>query len=223
MANVLVVAPHPDDETIGCGGTLLKHIDQGDQVCWLIVTKMDPSQGYSDDQIEIREAEIKSVSEQFGFHNIARLDFPTTQLDTLPLSEVIVKISQVLNDLQPQVIYMPYSGDAHSDHRVVFDAMAATTKSFRQTSIQRILCYETLSETDFSLNPDYNSFRPNVFYNISKYLEKKLAIANKFASEINQFPFPRSEHAIKSLASIRGATANCHAAEAFMLLREINY
>ena len=99
--------------------------------------------------------------------------------------------------------------------------MVACTKCFRFHSIKRILAYETISETDFGMNPSYNTFRPNVYIDISKYLEMKLEIMRIYASELGDFPFPRSEKAIRALAALRGAAAGCEAAEAFMLLKEI--
>lgn len=221
MRKVLVIAPHPDDETLGCGGTLLKHKNENDELFWLIVTGMNGNDLYTPNQIEIRENEINKVGQLYGFSEVFQLNLPTATLDTIPMSEMVNAIGKIVKTVNPDIMYIPYRGDVHTDHAVVFDASIACTKWFRYPSIKRILAYETLSETDFGLNPDNNGFRPNVFQNIEEYLNKKVDIMGVYASEIGQFPFPRSEESIKALASIRGTAAGYKSAEAFMLLKEV--
>ncbi|KJS15921.1 MAG: GlcNAc-PI de-N-acetylase [Peptococcaceae bacterium BRH_c4b] len=216
MAAVLVVAPHPDDETIGCSGTIFRHIEQGYKVYWLIITNMKENNDYR----EIREKEINTVSKIYGFSSVYRLGFPTSELDTLPLNVLINSVSYVIEEIKPKIVYIPYRGDIHSDHTIVFDVMVASTKNFRHPYIKRILAYETISETDFNINPDNNGFRPNVFVDIFDYLDKKVEILNIYSSEVNEFPFPRSEKALRALATLRGVVAGFNAAEAFMLLKE---
>ncbi|MCM3079667.1 PIG-L deacetylase family protein [Brevibacillus invocatus] len=222
MNNVLVVAPHPDDETLGCGGTLLKHIENGDKVNWLIVTTMFPKVDKDRERLQTRETEIKTVSNMYGFSSVHHLGFETTRLDNIPMSDLVGSIGKIINEVRPEIIYLPYRGDVHTDHKMVFDAAVSCTKWFRYNFVKRILAYETLSETDFGINPDNNGFRPNVFVDISPFLNKKLDILRVFKSEMGDFPFPRSEQAVKSQSMLRGATAGCEAAEAFMLLKEIS-
>jgi LmbE family N-acetylglucosaminyl deacetylase len=157
----------------------------------------------------------------YGFASVHDLGLPTTLLDTLPLGDIVQAVSRVFNVVRPEVVYLPYRGDAHSDHKVVFDAAAACTKSFRYPSIRRVLAYEALSETDFGIDPDASGFRPNVFNDISAHLEDKIAILKVYASELEDFPFPRSEQAVRALAALRGVVAATQAAEAFMLLKEL--
>ena len=143
-------------------------------------------------------------------------------METIPKNEIIGAVSKCIKAVEPEIIYSPYRNDAHSDHEVVFDTVMSSTKSFRYPFIKRILVYETLSETDFGLKPEDTGFRPNVFTDISMFLEKKLDILDLYESEMGNFPFPRSRKAISSLAYLRGVQANCEAAEAFMLIKEIN-
>ncbi|EIJ80530.1 hypothetical protein PB1_09222 [Bacillus methanolicus PB1] len=218
MKKVIIVTPHPDDETLGCGGTILRHKKEGDQVCWLIVTKMG-------DEFEIsrrmkRKEEIERVKEMFGFDEVFQLNFDAGSLDRIPLGNIINEISQSFNRFHPNIVYLPYRSDIHSDHKVVFDATVACTKWFRYPFVNKVLAYETLSETDFTINPDSNHFHPNVFVDISSHLEKKIEIMKVYESELSEYPFPRSVKAIKSLAYLRGAAAGYEAAEAFMLLKE---
>lgn len=219
--HVLVVAPHPDDETLSCGGTLLKHKKNGDQINWIIITSMLEKDGFSTTAIKKREQEIKSVSNSYMFHSVYNLSFSTTKLDQVLISDLIVRASQVIEEVQPEILYLPYPGDIHTDHRIVFDAVASCTKWFRHPSIKRVLAYETLSETDFNIDPDSKGFKPNVFVDISDFIDQKVKIMQLYESEIGEYPFPRSEEAIRALASLRGVASSCKAAEAFMLLKEI--
>jgi LmbE family N-acetylglucosaminyl deacetylase len=216
---VLVVAPHPDDETLGCGGTLLRMADNGAQVAWLIVTDMSEGNGWSLTRVRERDAEIEKVTALFGFSDVFRMGLATCQLDAIPMSELVGKFSAVFNSFQPQQVFLPNRSDAHTDHRVTFDAGVACVKWFRYPSVRRVLTYETISETEFALDAQ-SPFQPNYYVDISEYLERKLAIMSVYASEMNAFPFPRSAEAIRSLATFRGSTAGFRAAEAFQLLRE---
>lgn len=218
---VLVIAPHPDDETLGCGGTLLKHKASGDKIHWLIVTGIDEEAGYSAKRISTRSQEIKTVSTMYGFDSVVNLNLPTTRLDIIPMHQLVEMIGDAILKIMPEILYVPFSGDVHTDHQVVFQAVAACSKWFRFGSIKRILAYETLSETDFAISPESNAFAPNVFVDINECLQEKLQIMQIYKSEMGLFPFPRSEKAIIALSQIRGAAAGCEAAEAFMLLKEI--
>ncbi len=219
MKKTLVVAPHPDDETLGCGGTIVKHRAARDAVHWIIVTHVSDEMFYMKKNCPQQE-EIDKVAARYGFGKVHNLKLPISQLDLVPMADLIGSLSDVIREVQPEVLYVPYRGDIHTDHRIVFDAVASCTKWFRNESIRRVLAYETLSETDFGLNPDIKGFRPNVFVDITEYLETKVDILQIYKSEVSDFPFPRSEQAIRALAQLRGAAAGYKAAEAFMLLKE---
>ncbi|MBO1519717.1 PIG-L deacetylase family protein [Oceanisphaera pacifica] len=221
MKDVLIVAPHADDESLGCGGTLLRHYAEGDRIHWLLVTGMSPESGFSEEKIAIRKQEIEAAADRYHFSSVHELKLPPAALETLPMGKVIAGISDVISKIQPQLVYTVYRNDAHSDHEIVFDAVMSATKSFRYPFIKRVLAYETLSETDFGMKPEDGGFRPNVYINISDYIEDKLNILEIFESEMGKFPFPRSRKALEALATLRGAQSNCHAAEAFMLIKEI--
>jgi LmbE family N-acetylglucosaminyl deacetylase len=147
------------------------------------------------------------------------LGLPTAKLDAQPLASLVQRIGDVIRAANPTEVLVPSPSDVHSDHRVVFEAVAGCAKWFRYPSIQRVLSYETPSETDFSLDPDV-SFRPNVFVDISAHLERKMEILSVYASELGEFPFPRSAQAVRALAQVRGAASGFAAAEAFQLLNE---
>lgn len=221
MSVVLVVAPHPDDESLGCGGTLLRHIDEGDSVHWLIVTEMKVTQGFAPDRIVARSAEIEVVASNYRFAGVHHAGLPTTRLDTLPLGDLIGVIGKVFAAIRPHTVYVPYRNDVHSDHAAVFDATASCCKTFRYPSVKRVYAYETLSETEFGLRPGDAGFRPNMFVDIGDRLERKLQILSLYSGEIGAFPFPRSEECVRAQAALRGSQAGAFAAEAFMVLKEI--
>ena len=221
MGKILVVAPHPDDETLGCGGTLLRHKDHKDEIHWLIVTKMSEEFGYAKAKIQRRVQEINEVKRLYNFDSLHQLDFAALAIAGSQLLQLVCKIGAVMKQIEPDTVYAPFSGDVHSDHRVIFDAVAACGKWFRYPYVKRILAYEVISETDFDINPQNSTFRPNVFVDISPYLEKKCQIMKVYADEMADFPFPRSEQALRALAHLRAAACGVAAAEAFVLLKEI--
>ena len=220
MKIVVVVAPHPDDETLGCAGTLLRHIAEGDQVHWLIITNMAKSKNYSQVEITTRQNEISQVSKLFGFNSTVQFNFLPAALTESDKGELISQLADVFNTLSANIVYLPYKFDVHSDHQIVADCVVSATKRFRQPSIESLFAYETISETDYNLISQ-NSFLPNYFVDISPFIQKKLNIMQCYKSEILAFPFPRSEKAIEALASIRGAQAYVEAAEAFVLLKQV--
>lgn len=221
MSRILVVAPHPDDETLGCGGTLLRHRAEGDELHWLIVTAMTREAGFSDERIAVREDEISRVANYFGFAAVHSLGFPATLLDGVRRADLIAAVSSVFESAAPDSVYLPFPGDAHSDHKVTFEACTPSTKWFRRPCVKGVYCYETLSETEFGLAPDLVPFRPTRFVDIGGHIDGKIEALGLYESELGEFPFPRSEEAVRALASFRGSSAGCRAAEAFMILREI--
>ena len=215
----IVVAPHPDDETLGAGGTLLRRKAEGGNIGWLIVTSLSTSKGWSKAKVEKRSEEIRSVAEFYGFDSVFELNFPSTRLDEVAIGDLVAAISGVFKDFSPEEVFVPNPSDVHTDHRVVFDAVASCTKWFRYPSVKRVLAYETLSETEFGLNRS-QTFNPNVFVDIEGYLDGKCQAMGMFETEVFDFPFPRSYEAIRALATLRGAASGYQFAEAFELLRE---
>lgn len=221
MKRLLVIAPHPDDETLGCGGTLLRYISNGDEVHWLIVTAISTEIGFSSERVLKREVEIAEVTKAYGFAGVHHALLPTMRLDRIGKLELIEVVGDVVQKIKPDVLLIPYRNDAHSDHAAVFDAAVSCSKSFRYPSVRSVYAYETLSETEFGLRTDDPGFRPNLFVDIGNYLEQKIAIMRMFDGEMLDFPFPRSETCIRAQAALRGSQAGICAAESFMVLKEI--
>ncbi len=218
---ILVVATHPDDETLGCGGTVLKHKQAGKEVFWLVVTTIPESNTVLAPQREARKREIEAVAAAYGFDGVEQLGLPTTELDRIPLGEMMGIFSNVLSRINPHTVYLPFSGDIHSDHRLTFETAYGALKTFRLPSVRRVLMMETISETEFAPPSPMNAFVPNVFVNIDEFLEEKIRIMGVYAGEMGKRPFPRCPENIRAQATFRGCTAGCRYAEAFMLLKEI--
>jgi LmbE family N-acetylglucosaminyl deacetylase len=216
----VVIAVHPDDETLGCGGTLLKYRSEGSEIHWLLVSAMTLEDGYSPERIANRKEEISTVAAAYGFKSVTELGIPAGRVDETPLSSLIGRIGQVFSTIQPTQVFLPFNYDPHSDHRHVFEAAYSCTKSFRCPSIKRIMMMETLSETDFASTAT-PGFVPNSFVDISDHLHKKVELMTVYESELKPHPFPRSEDGIRALATVRGAAAGCMYAESFVLLKEI--
>lgn len=221
MNKVLVVAVHPDDETLGCGGTLLKHKEKGDKIYWLIATCIEGNESYKD-RVEKRKEELEKINRFYGFEKVFNLKLHSTKVDQYPMVELINRISNVFLEVKPTVVYLPFKGDAHSDHRLIFEASHSCTKSFRYGYIKTVYMMEVLSETDFAPCLPENAFQPNRFVDISDFFERKLEIIKTYEDEIGNHPFPRSLENIKALAILRGAQAGVKFAESFVLLREVS-
>lgn len=221
MSRILFVAPHPDDESLGCGGSIFKHKAQGDEIFWLIVTSGFEADGFSVESIQQMDGQVEEVAGIYGFDGHERLAFPTTKLDTIPIRDLVGAIDEHINSIKPDTIYVNYKYDVHTDHQVVFDAVWSCTKSFRHSFVKEVYAYETLSETEF-MNPiDGTGFRPTVFSDVSPFFTRKQEALMAFKSELAPAPFPRSLESVEALARLRGSTINVQYAEAFMCLKRI--
>lgn len=222
MRNVIVISAHPDDEVLGVGGTLLKHMKKGDSIYWLISTNVFESQGFTKERIESRQKEVEKVAERLGVKKIFKLDYPTMSLSSSSIISMTPKISDIFKEVEPEIIYTLNRSDAHSDHRITFDAVIACTKSFRYPFVKQVLMYECISETEFAAVLPEKAFLPNYYVDITEYLEEKIEIMKIYESEIDEHPFPRSLQNIKALATFRGASVGVVYAEAFQLIKYID-
>jgi LmbE family N-acetylglucosaminyl deacetylase len=220
--NILAICAHPDDETLGCGGTLLRHHTEGDNLYWAIVTQAHSPQ-WSPEVIERKAREVDAVACSYGMQNVHRLGLPTTQLDAIPFSRVIDGLRTAIEQVRPEIVYLPHHGDVSTDHQVVFTAALSVMKAFymRKLGVRRILSFETLSSTEAAAPRQGGAFVPNVYIDITPHCDRKIEIMSLFESEIQPDPMPRGPSAIRALGRFRGATVNVEYAEAFMLVREV--
>ncbi len=218
MANkVLVISPHPDDEVLGVGGTIAKHVKKGDEVFLCIVTKAY-TPDWTEEFIKNRPKEVKRANDILGIKKTYFLDYPSVKLDTIPQKDLNEAISKVVKEVKPGVVYIPHQGDLNKDHRLVFESSLVVLRPI-DSSVKKILAYETLSETEWgqAIKP----FVPNVYVDVSETLEKKIEAMKVYSSEIKAGFHPRSLEAIEILARKRGYEAGVKFAESFMLIREI--
>ena len=220
---ILAVSAHPDDETLGCGGALLKHAAEGDSLFWLVATRTYEPE-WSAETIRIKADEVKRVAEAYGMQHYFKLGFPSIRLDTLPLADLIGRIRNVIEEVKPGVVYLVHGGDVNSDHYVLFTAVMSVLKGFYmlKQGVRRILSYETLSSTEAAPPQPYRAFVPDVYRDITPWIEQKLQIMGLYESESHPDPMPRGPSAIRALARYRGASIGVDYAEAFMLIREVN-
>ncbi len=222
MSDILVISAHPDDETLGCGGTLLKHRSAGDRLYWLVATcAYEPE--WTRATIRKKAREVDAVAAAYGMRKVHRLGLPTAKLDTVPRGKLIGEIKKVVDAVRPELVYIVHEGDVHDDHRIVFAAAMSAMKPSRMKNIglRRILSYETLSSTEAAPARRKTAFLPVIFSDISATMKKKLEIMRLYRSEMQPGAMPRGISAIRALARYRGATIGVEYAEAFILVREL--
>jgi len=218
---VLVVAPHPDDETLGVGGTIAKYSAQGDEVFVLMVSGHLPPI-YSRKAYEETVSEAYSAFSVLGVEKSEFLEIPATMIGDQPLHEVNARISKVVNDFNPHIVLCPYP-DRHIDHRLVFDSvMVATRPVGVGRDIEIVAAYETLSETHWNAPHIEPNFTPNWVVDISDHISKKLNALECYKSQISEFPGPRSIEAVEALAIFRGTQAGFGYGEGFHIVRMIS-
>ena len=218
---VLVVAPHPDDETLGVGGAIAKYSAQGDEVFVLMVSGHLPPI-YSRKAYEETVSEAYSAFSVLGVKKSEFLEIPATMIGDQPLHEVNGRISKVVNDFNPHIVLCPYP-DRHIDHRLVFDSvMVATRPVGVGKDIEIVAAYETLSETHWNAPHIEPNFTPNWVVDISDHISEKLNALECYKSQISEFPGPRSIEAVEALAKFRGTQAGFGYGEGFHIVRMIS-
>ncbi|RMF82156.1 MAG: PIG-L family deacetylase [Planctomycetota bacterium] len=218
---ILVVAPHPDDEVLGCGGTIRRYASAGHEVHIAIVTR-GWAPLFPDSQVEQVRGEARDAAEILGAEELHFLDLPVTQLAQLPEHELNAAIGSLLDRVQPAWVFLPYRSDLHEDHRQIFDAAQVALRPLpNRLGVERVLCYETLSETHWHAPHVEPAFAPQVYIDITQTLDTKLDAMRAYRSQLRDAPNTRSIESIEALARFRGMTVHRHAAEAFVLLREI--
>jgi LmbE family N-acetylglucosaminyl deacetylase len=220
--NILVLSAHPDDETLGCGGTLLKHRAAGDDVFWAIATVCHEPQ-WATALIRRKADEVDRVAEAYGISRFWRLGFPNARLDTVAIADVMETLTGVVKEAKPQIVYVLHGGDVHTDHYALFTAAMSVLKPFymARLGVRRVLCYETLSSSDAAPPRWERAFVPNMFSDITPHIDRKIEIMQMYESEIHEDPMPRGPSAIRALARFRGAIISVPYAEAFTLVREL--
>ena len=219
--NVLVVAAHPDDEALGCGATIARHVANGDSVSVAFMTDgVGARRGVGPDAGSRRGACDRALS-ALGVTRSWHYEFPDNQMDTVPLLEIIEAIEMVARDYLPDRIYTHHANDLNIDHRLTHQAVLTAFRPTPQASVEAIMTFETPSSTEWSAQTGATSFQPDHFIDITLFLDAKLSALAAYDEEMRPFPHPRSPEAIRALAQWRGAAAGLQAAEAFKTIRWI--
>lgn len=223
MTNILVLAPHNDDEVLGCGGVMAKYIKEGKKVIVAVVTNghLGAPELFSKEGTEKVRKEALEAHSYLGVSETVFLDFPAINLDALPAYKLSLAISKIIKKFEIDTLFIPHRGDIHKDHKITYEAALVAARPIDGCTVKRIYAYETLSETEWAAPFGDDVFIPNVFVNIENEIEDKLKAFRFFSTQIKQFPHSRSPEIIRVLSNYRGATVGFSNAEAFTLIRSI--
>lgn len=222
MNKVIVIAPHADDEILGCGATIAKHIEELDEV--FIIVASNASIGapelFSKNAVAETRLEAMAAHKYIGIKETFFLDFPAPALNAFPEFKISLALVDLFNKIKPTHLYLPHPGDLHQDHKAVYRAGLVAARPLNNLLIKNIYIYETLSETEWAPMNEVG-FRPNRFVDVTEFLQKKIDAMRFFRSQLKSFPNPRSVETIEALAKYRGSTIGVNFAEAFYVEREI--
>ena len=227
MSRVLVVAAHPDDEVLGCGGSIARHADSGDQVQVLIVAEGSTSRQHERDRAQVRD-ELSALAKAaqtagsiLGAAGVELLDLPDNRLDSLDRLDLVKRIEQCVQCHQPGCVYVHHAGDVNVDHRRLHEAVVTACRPSPGHVVKRLLSFEVASSTEWQVPGSAPAFQPNWFVDISTQWERKREALEAYASEMRSWPHARSLEAVEHLARWRGSQVGVDAAEAFCLLRQL--
>ena len=222
---ILVVAAHPDDEILGVGGTILRHVNEGDTVHVLILAEGMTSRMQNDDVecpglSELHESAAK-VAKSLGVEKLSMANFPDNRMDSIPLLTIVKRIEKETESFVPDTVYTHYGGDVNIDHKLSHDAVVTAFRPLPGTLTSDIYFFETPSSTEWQMSEPGKLFIPNCYIDISAYVKKKIEVLHCYDSEMRRYPHPRSYKGIEIKAMQRGAEIGCEYAEAFAIGRII--
>ena len=226
MKKILIIAAHPDDEVLGCGGTIARLVREGKEVHIVILANGLTSRADFDDSnsaelLKQHHERAQRAGSLMGVSSVQVLGFPDQKLDALPLLEVTHAIEREIERLQPDTIFTQHGGDLNQDHVITYRATLTATRPMAGGGVRCVYAYEVPSSTEWSFQRFAPHFQPSVFFDIADTLEVKIAAMQVYESEAREFPHPRSPQALKAIAHRWGSVVGLHAAEAFELVREI--
>ena len=216
--SVLVVAAHADDESLGCGATIKKHVDSGDQVTIIFMTDGVGSRSVESTDGSKRNLAKEKALQVLGVDNLYQYDFPDNAMDSVPLLEVVQVVESVIDKVQPQIIYTHFHGDVNVDHRICFDVVMTATRPVPNQCVKEIYGFEVLSSTDWQIKPDM-AFKPQMYVDVSDYFEDKIIALKAYNDEMRDSPHSRSFEHVEILGKHRGYSVGVKYAEAFMAYR----
>jgi N-acetylglucosamine malate deacetylase 1 len=219
----LIIAPHPDDETLGCGGTIARLAAEGHEVVVGVITGQgdEPHPLYRAEGFELIRTELAAACSVLGVSRIEMVNLPTVLVPDLPRHVLNKAIFDLIEKVCPEKLFVPFPLDLHGDHREIFHAASIAWRPYLTlgSKIREVYCYEVLSETHLNIPYVEQAFVPNIFYDVSDYIDKKIEAFSCFASQVQEPPLPRSLASLRALATYRGSQIGVSAAEAFVLVR----
>ncbi len=222
---VLVVAAHPDDDAFGCGGTLRKLANRNNKIYAIYFTDGVSARKYKKKlkkNIYDRKKNAESASKIMGIKKCIYHSFPDNQLDKIPLLQIIQKIEDQIKKIKPDLIFTHFENDLNLDHQIINRAVVTATRPKPNLKLKKILLFETLSSTEWKFSSKTKNFSPNYFVDISKTIKNKIKSIKCYKKEVYNWPHPRSEKGVRTLAMFRGQSVGLKFAEAFQLLRNID-
>ncbi|MBB3472836.1 PIG-L deacetylase family protein [Sphingomonas sp. BK345] len=220
IERALVLAPHPDDEVLGCGGTIARLTARGRHVEVAVVTR-GTAPRFAAEQVAAVRREAAAAHALLGVATTHYLDLPAVELDRVAQADINAAVRAALVASRADTLFVPFVGDLHRDHQLIFDAAMVAARPRGSDYPARVLAYETVSETNWAAPYLAPSFQPNVFVDVADTLEAKLDAFRCFESQCHAFPDERSIETLRALAMVRGSCVGRHAAEAFVLVREV--
>ncbi len=226
MMNSLIIAAHPDDEVLGCGGTIARLTNEMNNVYVAILGEGVTSRYNQREQADVNVLETlqnnsKRVSELLGVKELFLFDLTDNRFDTIPLLDIVKIIEALIDKVKPSTIFTHHSGDLNIDHSIIHRATLTAARPIAGQCVKKVYAYEVPSSTEWAFGQFTTGFQATVFVDISATLEKKIEAMEIYESEARSFPHPRSPESLRALAMRWGATAGLKAAEAFELIREI--
>lgn len=223
--NVLVVAAHPDDEVLGCGGTIARLSVEGHNVSILILGEGITSRYEDPSQVDPKELDTfhehcKKVGTSLGAKDVSLANLPDNRFDTIPLLTIVKEVEKKIEEVKPEVVYTQHGGDLNIDHSLLFRAVMTAVRPMEGSPVKKVYAFEVASSTEWSFQKFAPVFRPNVFVGISATLEKKIEGMKMYEGEARPFPHPRSPEALRASAVRWGSVSGLKAAEAFELVYE---
>ena len=222
---VLIIAAHPDDEILGCGGTIARLVKNNCKVDVLFLSegvsaryKLGETRNW-DEEVQARESMAMAASEYLGFSIVGFMRNPNLRMDTLSMLDITKSVQNILTENKPDVIFTHHPGDLNTDHQICFNAVITACRPSGIDFIESIFSFEVPSSTEWSSSVNLPSFHPNYFIGIDNEIESKLGALNHYNFEMREYPHPRSKENIKALAQLRGSEIGFKFAEAFMLIR----
>jgi LmbE family N-acetylglucosaminyl deacetylase len=223
---VLVIAAHPDDEILGCGATAARLVQEGREVHFAIlgegITSRHAQRDAADaDQLARLHRQAHAAAAKVGVKQVHLHQLPDNRLDTVPLLEVVKLVEDLVDRIQPEIIYTHHAGDLNVDHGVIHRAVLTATRPIAGKPVREIYAFEVPSSTEWAFQRIEPAFRANVFVDVTATLEAKIVAMECYESEARKFPHPRSPEALRAIATRWGTVVGCAAAEAFELVRSI--